>query len=637
MGSATRCLTGLMLLSAALGGCGEGEPASGRNPDPLPVPTAFGGDGEVTESRLVLGDTWTCVLREDRQVRCFGALPFMVLPEDRDDPLVPVPVSTLAPLAGAVEIEGQVRSLCARDGAGRVVCVEEGGLSALEPLEGAIDIAVAGPLVCGVYEDGSVRCLRHGRLEPSVTDGIDDAVSLEESGGYVCARRREHPVECWDGDEHSIRQRTLPGPSNPPGIADVEGRPTAILDDGTLHRVAARSPDRPITVFDGHGGRYCAIDRGGVLLCLDPVGRRYLPTPLEGPAREVVVGLRHACVRLEDGRVSCWGTDEVGQTSGEPPPALNVLSAVDGVTGAVDLALSEALGCALQPDGLVCWTRADARPVAVPIEPPLVDVVSCRAEVCGRTASGAVSCIDPSREVRAVEGLDASGGLLGEQVLGGVLAAVDGERAVTLADMRSPRGVSLHRLPALDGARDLGFVAHARLCGIDDNGTLVCDGDVEVPTDEHPPSGMERLFATGRARFGTRGRAVFAWGEDTNGRLGVPLRSAFGAAPDENPDGPWPVLGLSSPEGMVSSSAATCAWFASDPPLCTGELALDRPRVSAREPYGPMPGVEAASLVDLVPGGGCVLSSGSVRCWGAVRGDGHPRERPELIDVPLED
>lgn len=636
MGPVPRLRLGSLLIALSLGvvGCTEREEPA-PVPEPPPAPPAFGGDGEVTESRLALGDTWTCALRSDRTVRCFGALPFMVLPEDADDPVVPVAVSTLSLLDGAVEIAGQVRHLCARDAEGRVVCVEEGALNALTSLDGATDIAAAGPLVCGAYEDGSVRCLRHGRLEPSVTDGIDDVLSLTDAGGYVCARRRDHPVECWDGDEHSIRQRTLLGPSNPPGIADVEGRPTAILGDGTLHRVAARSPDRPITVFDGHGGRYCAIDTEGGLLCLDPIGRRYEPVPLDGPAREVVVGLRHACVRLEEGSVSCWGTDEVGQTSGTPPAALDALSAVEGIEGATDMALSESLGCALGPAGLSCWTRADARPAAVPVDPPLVDLVSSRAQVCGRSATGGVTCVDADREARVVAELDASGGLLGEQVLGGVLAAIDGGGAVTLADMRSPRGVSLHRLPALDGARDLGFVAHARLCGLGDDDTLVCDGDVEVPSDEHPPRGMERFFATGRARFAVRGTAVFAWGQDTNGRLGVPLRSAFGAAPEVNPDGPWPVLGLTPPAGIVSSSAATCAWFESGPPLCTGELAVARPRVSVREPYAPLPGVDEASRIDLIPGGGCVLSSGTVRCWGALRADGRAREIPTRVDVPL--
>ncbi len=88
-------------------------------------------------------------------------------------------------------------------------------------------------------------------------------------------------------------------------------------------------------------------------------------------AAEIACGGSHACARLLDGSVRCWGMNIFGQLgvapSNDPVPTPTVVPAMDGVT---TIAAASFTTCALRDDGSVwCWGMTGGAidpPAAVP-------------------------------------------------------------------------------------------------------------------------------------------------------------------------------------------------------------------------------------------------------------------------------
>jgi alpha-tubulin suppressor-like RCC1 family protein/UDP-3-O-[3-hydroxymyristoyl] glucosamine N-acyltransferase len=73
---------------------------------------------------------------------------------------------------------------------------------------------------------------------------------------------------------------------------------------------------------------------------------------------QLSVGDSHACARLADGTVRCWGDDGLGSVGNGAGGGGATPATVTGVTGAVDLFASDHHACAVQGNGQVkCWGR----------------------------------------------------------------------------------------------------------------------------------------------------------------------------------------------------------------------------------------------------------------------------------------
>jgi hypothetical protein len=79
--------------------------------------------------------------------------------------------------------------------------------------------------------------------------------------------------------------------------------------------------------------------------------------PLERPAVELAMGVRSACARSEDGQVECWGdrrAPSLGFASSQS--RVEVPRALSGVDDAVQVAIDFVHGCVVHADGKVsCW------------------------------------------------------------------------------------------------------------------------------------------------------------------------------------------------------------------------------------------------------------------------------------------
>ena len=122
------------------------------------------------------------------------------------------------------------------------------------------------------------------------------------------------------------------------------------------------------------------------------------------------MGAHHTCARLaSDGSVWCWGSNQHGQLGwGEPSlnmPTRTVPTRVEGLGGAVEIALGASHGCALMKDGGVsCWGAGDRgqlgdgstvdryRPAAVPGLAGAAGIGAGEAATCAAMTSGEVMC-----------------------------------------------------------------------------------------------------------------------------------------------------------------------------------------------------------------------------------------------------
>jgi hypothetical protein len=103
----------------------------------------------------------------------------------------------------------------------------------------------------------------------------------------------------------------------------------------------------------------CAL-LGGRVSCL---GERFSPPPaFEGltDVAELAEGASHACARLKQGTVVCWGKNDVGQLATPSPSYSQKPLAVQGLFGVTSLVAAGDGTCAILSDKTVrCWGRND--------------------------------------------------------------------------------------------------------------------------------------------------------------------------------------------------------------------------------------------------------------------------------------
>lgn len=294
---------------------------------------------------------------------------------------------------GVLEVAAGGGFSCARLADKKVRCFGDpaegrlGGAGArrVSGLSGVIQVAAGEAHTCALLSDRTVRCWGdngEGQLgdategqrgNPAPVPKLADVTQIALGRDFSCARRADGTAVCWGANAYG-QLGTLPSPA----------RTAAVLGLRTMMAPAAQ--DRPVEVVGlasaaqlALGGQHgCALLVDGAVWCWGSDARGQLgrsPAPPPGkpgkPARpvkpllpvrglkgvvEVAAGGEHACARLEDATVVCWGRNQHGQlgdgtTRNSPSPVK-----VKGLAGAAGLSLGDAHGCALLVDGKVkCW------------------------------------------------------------------------------------------------------------------------------------------------------------------------------------------------------------------------------------------------------------------------------------------
>jgi len=366
----------------------------GPHPPPMPrtaqtVATVTGLEDVV---RLAAGSDFSCALRGDGSLRCWGADRDGQLGDGGDAPRatpVVVPVAPVADLslgaahacavlrAGDVQCWGYNDSGQADNAApGRVrgpyvafAADVPGDRSTGGPSAARISaLASSGRHAC-VVRGGAVECLgdnRFGQLgdgtwttraAPVRVQGISDAVEVIAGTRHSCARRASGEVMCWGDDTFGqLGQPGVPvgesrdehGMGPPPAPVAERSRPSPVM-------VAGLSGARQLVA---QGSYTCALQDAGVLRCWHGEGAAALAEPLQLPADTVEVGMGavHNCARRSTGEVVCWGLNFYGRIGDGTRVDRPRPTAVKGLGDATGLALGLLHSCALRQGGRVaCW------------------------------------------------------------------------------------------------------------------------------------------------------------------------------------------------------------------------------------------------------------------------------------------
>jgi Regulator of chromosome condensation (RCC1) repeat len=173
----------------AEGGLGDGTTTDRATPMPV-----LGVEDAI---EIAAGGLSACVRRVGGTVSCWGAFGL------GHGSLVAVDVADLADVV-ALRTSQPGGRYCARTLAGKVVCWQDGDTETTAPVEvpelaGTHDLAVAVDETCGLTDANQVLCVEDlGGLQ--MVDGVDDAVQISGGSDFVCWRRANGDVGCWDRD-----------------------------------------------------------------------------------------------------------------------------------------------------------------------------------------------------------------------------------------------------------------------------------------------------------------------------------------------------------------------------------------------------------------------------------------------------
>ncbi len=490
-----------------------------------------------------------------------------------------------------------------------VGCASHGDGSAAEELR-IVDIA-PGPSGCAVWSDGHVECWRGGQPRAPVA-GLRDAVELTdllESEQKACARRRGGQVVCWRLDDLSVT------------------RPVEGLDKTTM--------------IDGWGATLCATVEGERLRCVELVegAEAELEAAMPG-ARDLAVGAE-ICAATEEG-VRCVGDD--GEST-----------RVTGIEGAIEVALSGRLGCAITAEGgVACWElslplhpdipepRYDSPVIAperVPIRGEVVELATSDHAACARTKNGPVYCWGSANwtksgaEPTPVAALEGSTRLILSTM---AACGVIDERRSSCTD-KVGRTMEILRESLPESKRDTTGGVAERVevadseCFRTFNGGVRCD-DLAWPGARY-----------GEFAADYEGLCAITGGRVHCGRVSY----AALVGPSRNPDGrpslqpPHSIVGIDDAVSVARGRRFTCALRADHSVWCwgansRGQSGVARPYVRAK----PVLGVADAVALDVDGFQACALErGGAVKCWRASasrrRAVLHTRRAYDYFDNPF--
>jgi alpha-tubulin suppressor-like RCC1 family protein len=289
----------------------------GASPDAMgaALPLVNLGTGRRVES-VAMHDFIGCAALDDGAVKCWGwnaadrlGVPSTGandhrgdVPSEMGDALVPVPLGT----ARARDITLGAGFTCALLDTARIKCW------------GASNDGALGDGPRGYH---GARNHTMGDALPEVDLGTGARVAEVRAGrSHVCARLEDGRVKCWGNNEHGqlglgdARARgSVDGEmgDNLPAVRLGTGRRAvriaagadsscAVLDDGHL-KCWGDNQDAQLGLGDVRPRGLLPEDMGDALAPVD------LGTHPAARVREVAIARQHACARLDDGRVKCWG------------------------------------------------------------------------------------------------------------------------------------------------------------------------------------------------------------------------------------------------------------------------------------------------------------------------------------------
>lgn len=363
-------VTGLALAAA---GCSllfsPDQPGGGSGDD------AGAGETECNHvyTQVAAGDYYTCVLRLDGDVLCWGANDAGQLGINTARH---TPMPTVVPLPPIVQITAGATHACAIDEDAGLRCWGDnsnGQLGTGDDTDRTTPAMVVGPetwlqvsagenFTCAVSTGNEVFCWGEAndgqlgtgtggpdRTTPQLVPTLSgELVEVRAGPETACARTAVGAVFCWgDNDDggagpsglgSTVMPQSVPLPADAFGL-DNFAHACATLTDESIHCWGEGSSGELGTGNSDSG---------------DP-----LPVPIdEGRATQVATGDSHSCALFDNGVVSCWGANNYGQLASpeidQSLPPTNTISALQGRLSSI--AAGREHTCGITTDGAVlCW------------------------------------------------------------------------------------------------------------------------------------------------------------------------------------------------------------------------------------------------------------------------------------------
>ncbi len=243
----------------------------------------------------------------------------------------------------------------------------------------------------------------------------------------------------------------------------------------------------------------CGLDAAGSVSCwgspMEPdEGTPEQPYP-DTIFTQIDADAGNTCGLRDDGTATCWGG------------AFEEIDEISAATDLTQISMGRYDACGLHEDGSVsCW--------GVDIEPPAGPFaqISTGADIaCGVTLTGELDCWGDILYASFLDNAP-SGDIVSVDV-SGVACALDAGGAVTCWDESSADLGLLSGVAVTAMETGAGFV-----CGLTDDGSIVCDGD-DGEGQTSPPDGAFETFGLGYDHGCASGEdGVICWGSDGNGQ-----------------------------------------------------------------------------------------------------------------------
>jgi alpha-tubulin suppressor-like RCC1 family protein len=596
----------------------NGLSLAGETRDESATPTTIPALHDVVQ--LAVGQDHTCALVKGGAVWCWGVGDHGQLGgavgAGSATPAAVAGIDHVAQIVAGDASDGEGGFTCARLDDGHVRCWGSSQTGAAGPIadavpaptevagvDHAIDLAAGEGHVCAVREDGHVVCWGrndHGQcgvakptqgVTPTVVAGVTGAVGIAAGPTHTCARLGGGAVRCWgENDQYQLGDV---GAQTATPVALAGARDVVELALGRGH-TCVRTHDGAVQCVGGNDrGAFgyphtCALTRERGIAGTSGVIMSYCASLTEVAdvrgAVELAHGRDHACARMADGSVRCWGGaghSELGNRAhgaarSEQPIAVDLAMPPPAAAAEAEVLQVEAAGsstCALMADhGVRCWGDGTLGQLGVPAA--TLHVAGEPDYVTHRAHPEAVPGVKGATQL-------ALGGYTGCALLDdGRVSCWGNNRDGELGDRKStdPRAAAI--VPGLD---------HVHAIAISPSSTQVHVCAVLADA------------------------SVRCWGGNGHGELGVDHASADGA--------PVAVPGLTGVAQIAAGDGATCAVKTDGSVWCFGDnthgLLGDGTHTSRAKPAA-VPGVKDVAEVAIAYDHACARGiDGSVRCWGA--------------------
>lgn len=175
------------------------------------------------------------------------------------------------------------------------------------------------------------------------------AVDVAARNQNSCALLADGSVHCWGANGSSQLGSGTGAAQSMTPVAIVGIANAAEVDVGSEFGCARVEPGGEVRCWGDNGGGQLATGSNG--------GSQAAPNlvPLPRPAVEIETGQAHACARLDDGSVHCWGLNVSKQAGAPTALFVNTPLSVVG-SGSLELTTGDNHACSRSgPSAVACW------------------------------------------------------------------------------------------------------------------------------------------------------------------------------------------------------------------------------------------------------------------------------------------